>query len=323
MNTSDYKAPHWIPGGHLQTILPAETFPRPDISYRRELWTTPDDDVLAVDWATPEPEGKDVPVMVHFHGLEGSSKSHYAQALMAEVARRGLRGVVIHYRTCGGQDNRKLRAYFSADAKELDWELAKMKSMFPNAPIYCMGVSLGANNLLYWLGTRGDKAREFVKRAVAVCSPLDLVKSNDRISSGFSQVYEWNFVHTLKNKALAKVAKYPNNIDIEKLKAVKTLKDFDDVFTAPIHGYKDAIDYWTQCSSLPKLPGIRVPTLVLNAMNDPIVGKDFLPQENSVSNFVTLEYSPEGGHCGFPQGAFPGSLGFLPERTLEFCLNGH
>lgn len=323
MKEAFYKAPWWIPGGHLQTILPAETFPRPRISYRREIWTTPDDDILAVDWSTPEPQSKQVPVVVHFHGLEGSSRSHYAEALMAEVAARGFRGIVIHYRTCGGQDNRKLRAYFSADAKELDWELEKIKKMFPKAAIWCMGVSLGANNLLYWLGTRGESALEIVDKAVAVCSPLDLVKSNERITQGFSRLYEWNFVHTLKRKALEKVTKYPNHIDLERLKAVRSIKDFDDVYTAPIHGFRDAIDYWTQCSSLPKLINIKVPTLMINALNDPVVGDKFLPSEKDVSSSITLEYPLEGGHCGFPQGRFPGSLGFLPKRTLKFCLDDH
>lgn len=316
---SDYRAPLWAPGGNLQTILPAEISIRPKVQYRREIWDTPDGDVVAVDWSTPEPQSSKAPVMVHFHGLEGSSRSHYAEALMARCSSSGVRGAVIHYRGCGGITNKKLRAYFAADAEELDWEFKRIRRMFPDAPIYAMGVSLGANNLLYWLGSKGREAAKYVDAAVSICSPLDLEKSSHKISKGFGKVYNWNFIRTLRDKALEKARLYPGVVNVEALKKVKTLYDFDEVFTSVVHGFKGAMDYWEKCSSLPLLPNIRVPTLVLNAVNDPVVGNEFLPKQSDASPFVALEYAPEGGHCGFPQGAFPGSLGYLPKRTFEFC----
>ena len=169
---SDYRAPWWLPGGHLQTIVPAELFPKAKVIYRREIWNTPDDDIIAVDWSTPEPIDPKAPIMVHIHGLEGSSNSHYARALMARCGQEGVRGVVIHYRGCGGVTNKKLRAYNAADAEELDWEFARLRELYPEAPIYAMGVSLGANNLLFWAGTRGEDAAKLVSGIAAVCSPL-------------------------------------------------------------------------------------------------------------------------------------------------------
>ena len=167
---SEYRAPWWLPGGHLQTIVPAELFPKAKVIYRREIWNTPDDDIIAVDWSTPEPIDPKAPIMVHIHGLEGSSNSHYARALMARCGQGGVRGVVIHYRGCGGVTNKKLRAYNAADAAELDWEFARLRELYPEAPIYAMGVSLGANNLLFWAGTRGEDAAKLVSGIVAVCA---------------------------------------------------------------------------------------------------------------------------------------------------------
>ena len=133
---SEYRAPWWLPGGHLQTIVPAELFPKAKVIYRREIWNTPDDDIVALDWSTPEPIDPKAPIMVHIHGLEGSSNSHYARALMARCGQGGVRGVVIHYRGCGGVTNKKLRAYNAADAAELDWEFARLRELYPEAPIY-------------------------------------------------------------------------------------------------------------------------------------------------------------------------------------------
>lgn len=323
VSDSGYVSPAWLPGGNLQTIVPAELFPRPKVQYRREIWATPDDDIIAVDWCETNKLSSDSPVMVHFHGLEGSSKSHYAEALMAFCAENGIRGLVIHYRGCGGIDNKKLRAYCAADVPELSWIFKKVRSMFPLSKIYSMGVSLGANNLLFWLGTLGEEATKYVDAAVAVCCPMDLMESSKVISKGFSRVYDMNFINTMKDKALKKALAFPGTLDPEKIKSIKNLHDFDDFVTAPMFGYKNADDYWTKCSSSRVLKGIRVPVLAMNALNDPIVGKKSLPMESEVSKQVTLEYTQDGGHCGYPLGPFPGSLGYLPKRTWEFCTSFH
>lgn len=323
VNHSDYSAPFWIPGGNLQTIVPAELMRPEKVAYRREIWNTPDGDIIAVDWSTPEPLDPKAPVMVHFHGLEGSSESHYALELMAKCAENNIRGIVIHYRGCGGIENKKFRAYCAADTTELQWIFEKIRRLFPEAPVFSMGVSLGANNLLFWLGTGKEKVNGLINAAVAICSPMDLIKSSERITTGFSKIYDLNFIRTMKEKAIKKAKEFPGYVDLEAIKKIKDLKDFDDVITSKMFGYKDALDYWKKCSSRQVLKDITVPTLVINAFNDPIVGKDSLPSEDEVSDKVVLEYTQDGGHCGYPLGPFPGNLGYLPKRTLDFCLNHH
>ena len=170
--------------------------------------------------------------------------------------------------------------------------------------------------------TDTEYAAKLVSGIAAVCSPLDLVGSSYVIRKGFSRIYDLNFISTMKKKALAKAKRFPGVLDVEKIKKIRWLWQFDDLFTAPIFGYKDYMDYWTKCSSKPHLGGIRLPTLVLNAKNDPIVGNEVLPMIQEVSKFVTLEYPAEGGHCGFPRKPNEGSLGFLPTRTFDFCFRG-
>ena len=163
----DYKAPSWCPGGHLQTVIPAKFMPRPAIEYRREKVELPDGDFMLWDWAVPEPADPSAPVLVHFHGLEGSSRSHYAEALMAACTERGWRGVVAHFRSCGGEMNRLPRAYFAGDSDDCEWVLRTVHERFPDAELRAVGVSLGGNQLAKYLGDRGTDAG-FLTAAVSV-----------------------------------------------------------------------------------------------------------------------------------------------------------
>ena len=149
---SDYKAPSWCPGGHLQTVLPAKLMPRPKVSYRREKVEMPDGDFMLWDWVEPEVKDVTAPILVHFHGLEGSSRSHYAEALMASCVERGWRGVVAHFRSCGGEMNRLPRAYFAGDSADCEWVLKTVHRRYPTADLRAVGVSLGANQLAKFLG---------------------------------------------------------------------------------------------------------------------------------------------------------------------------
>ncbi len=319
VSKSPYEAPSWARGADLQTILPAEVMPRPKVVYRREIWDTPDGDIIATDWITPEPKDPNAPVMVHLHGLEGSSHSHYAEALMAYCRDNNMYCVVVNYRSCGGILNKNRAFYTAADDKEWDWVFKKIRDRFPKSKIFAMGASLGANNLLHWLGTRGEAACPYVVAAVSVSNPFVLKESLRRVQKGFSKIYEINFVFTLKRKALEKLKIYPGMVDEKAVKTALSMREFDDAVTAPLSGFRNAIDYYYKCSCKRELKGIRVPTLVINAINDPIVGNKCLPTEAEVSDKVILEYSEEGGHCGFPIGSFPGNLGYLPKRTLDFC----
>ncbi len=319
---SDYSGCKWLPGGDLQTIAPTLWFKRPKISYRRELWETPDEDVIAVDFAEPEPRYEGTPVMVHFHGLEGSSESHYAQALMRKCADEGWRGLVVHYRSCGGVPSRVLKTYTAADGDELDWIFQRIKRLWPSAPIFAMGVSLGANNLLCWAGSRQEDASRYLNAMVAICSPLELEKGAIALKKGLGPLYDLNFIRTMKAKILEKEKLFPKELDWEAVRRVRKVWEFDQHVTAPLHGFRDALDYWAHCSSRQFIGGIKIPTLIINSCNDPFTLTECFPQSKDLPRSVVAEYPQQGGHCGFPTGAFPGSLGYLPNRTLRFCLEG-
>ena len=256
--------------------------------------------------------------MVLFHGLEGSSRSHYAVALMAAVRGAGWRGVVVHFRGCSDEPNRLPRAYHSGDTQEIDWIVRRLRAQNAASPLLATGVSLGGNALLKWLGDCGESATRIVDAAVAISVPLDLMATGNALGQGFNLVYTRNFLATLRTMSLAKLARFPGLYDANAVRATRTLREFDDLVTAPLHGFKDADDYWTRASSKPGLKNIRVPTLILNAKNDPLVPASALPRAGEVSATVTLEQPDEGGHAGFVSGRFPGGLGWLPARVLEF-----
>jgi predicted alpha/beta-fold hydrolase len=317
-----YRAPRWLPGGHIQTIYPALAAPRPRIVYRRERWDTPDGDFIDLDWVEERGAGSDergeTPLVALFHGLEGSSRSPYARALMAAARDAGWRGVVVHFRGCAGELNRLPRAYHSGDSTEVGWILQRLRARRPGAPLFAAGVSLGGNALLKWLGETGSAACDVIERAAAVSAPVDLMAAGAVLDRGFNLVYTRHFLATMKRKALGKLEQYPGLFDAARVRAAGTLRDFDDAFTAPLHGFRNTDDYWTRASSKPWLGKIRVPTLVLNARNDPFLPARALPGTAEVSADVALEQPEEGGHAGFVSGRFPGHLGWMPARVMEF-----
>jgi predicted alpha/beta-fold hydrolase len=320
---SPYQAPWWLPGGHSQTIYAAMLARRARVAYRRERWETPDGDFIDLDWITEssvisrQSSRSEQPLVVLFHGLEGSSRGHYALALMAELRSRGMRGVVAHFRGCSGEPNRMPRAYHSGDAEEIDWILRRLCER--NAgPLFAAGISLGGNALLKWLGESGAAATAVVERAAAVSAPLDLMAAGDALGRGFNLLYARHFLVTLKAKSIAKLERHPGLYDAPRVRAARTLREFDDLVTAPLHGFRDTDDYWTRASSKPGLKNIRVPTLVINARNDPFLPAPALPGPADVSGAVTLEQPEEGGHVGFVSGPFPGRLDWLPRRILGF-----
>ena len=320
---SQYRAPWWLPGGHAQTLYAALLTPRRRARFRRERWDTPDGDFIDVDWAIqPDAPGAArnrarAPLVVLFHGLEGGSASHYAHSLMACLSDRGWRGAVVHFRGCSGEPNRLARAYHSGDSAEIDWILRKLKPHATSA-LYATGVSLGGNALLKWLGEQGEGAAEVVAAAAAVSAPLDLMAAGDALGRGFNMIYTRAFLSSLKRKSLAKLTHHPDIYDRARVQSARTLRDFDNVVTAPLHGFRDTDDYWTRSSSKPWLARIGVPTLVVNARNDPFMPAAALPMAHEVSRFVTCDFPHDGGHVGFVSGPFPGNLEWLPQRIIGF-----
>jgi predicted alpha/beta-fold hydrolase len=325
----NYEAPAWLRGGHAQTIWPAlfarSTFgsaPR----YRRERWDAPDGDFVDVDFLQDGEAGPPRPLLVLFHGLEGSSRSHYALAF-ADVAReRGWGFAVPHFRGCSGEINRAPRAYHSGDHEEIAWLLARLaqRQRAPDgtrAPLWAVGVSLGGNALLRWAGEWGAAAAASVDAVAAICAPLDLAAGGQAIGRGFNrQVYTRMFLRTMVPKALAKLAQYPGLFDRAALLAARDLHGVDDVFTAPLHGFRDADDYWRRASAKPLLPQVRVPALALNARNDPFVPAASLPRPGQVGRHVTLWQPDHGGHVGFAQGAWPGHVRGLPDTVAQWLV---
>ena len=286
--------------------------------YRRERWSTPDADFIEVDFVEhAQADDARAPLVVMFHGLEGSSASHYAQATMAALAARGWRGAVAHFRGCGSHLNLAPRAYHSGDSDEIDWVLRRFsREHAREAPLFAVGVSLGGNALLKWLGERGADAG-FVAAAAGVSAPQDLLAGATALSRGFNHVYTQSFLRTLRRKSLAKLAQHPGLFDRQRMLASRDFFDFDDAVTAPMHGFRGCHDYWERSSCKPWLAGIRVPTLVINALNDPFLPPSALATVDQVSCAVTLDYPREGGHVGFPEGAPPGRLDWLPRRLLD------
>lgn len=310
-----YVAPAWLPGGDVQTIYTSLFIRVPHVEYRRERLELADGDFLDFDWLDGSPVQ---PVVVLFHGLEGSSDSVYARDLISRLQARGWSGVVAHFRGCSGEDNRLPRAYFAGDSVDIETMLRHVKSRHPDAPLYAVGVSLGGNALLKWLGEQGTAASSLVDRAVAVSAPVDLTAAGHALDQGFNRsVYTARFLTTLKAKALRKAEKFPGLLDAQAIEASTTFREFDTLVTARLHGYRDADDYWLRVSSKPLLKSIAVPTLVINARNDPFLPADALPGPSEVAPSVQLEQPETGGHVAFPSGPFPGNADWLPARILH------
>jgi len=296
---SAYRAPWWLPGGHLQTIV-AALVPAPHVSWHRERWDTPDGDFIELDWA-----GKAGPALALFHGLEGGSSSHYARAIAAHAVARGWRAVVPHFRGCSGRLNRLARAYHSGDSAEVDWILRRLGAR------HAVGVSLGGNVLLKWLGEQGEAAP--LQRAAAVSAPFDLAAAGAALERGFNRrSYTRAFLLTLKAKAFAKRTLGQLQFDERRMARLRTLREFDDLVTAPLHGFRDAQDYWARASSAPWLGRIRRPTLLVNARNDPFLPAAVLARVPRDNPNLVLEFPQSGGHAGFP-----GRAGWLARRVLD------
>lgn len=314
-----YRAPAWLPGGHLQTIYSSLFIRAASVNYRRERLELPDGDFLDFDWIDGR---KSAPVLVLFHGLEGNADSHYARDLMAMAQSLGWHGAVAHFRGCSGEDNRLPRAYFAGDSEDIDRMLRHVESQHPVSPVYAVGVSLGGNALLKWLGEQTDTAQALVERAAAISAPVDLTAAGNALDHGFNrQVYTARFLATLKRKALKKAAQFPGALDAQAISAATTFREFDTLVTARLHGFRDADDYWTQVSSKPLLKSITVPTLILNAKNDPFLPASALPTPADISPAITLEQPATGGHAAFPSGPFPGNLHWLPRRLIQYFNN--
>ena len=280
-----------------------------------ERLTTPDGDFLDLDWT----EDNDGPLVVIFHGLTGSSKSHYAQSLMHRLNKNKVRAVVMHFRGCSGEPNRSRTSYHSGHTQDISFVIDTLRKRFPNRPIAAAGFSLGGNALLKYLGTTPDNPLQF---ALSVSPPLALAEAAMRMTQGFSRVYQRSLLEKMKQAVHAKHASYPHlGLDEFDLQSVDNFFDFDHRYTAPIHGFESGTDYYHRASTLGDLINITTPTHIIWSQDDPFFTSKCIPTNDQLSDAVDFELTTHGGHVGFIGGSIPGvGRDWLSQRASELLI---
>jgi predicted alpha/beta-fold hydrolase len=318
-DSSNCDAPFWLPGSHLQTLHGATLARYRVISFVRERVDTPDGDFIELCRLEGRP---DAPRLLFLHGLEGTVRSHYVAGFFGEAAHRGWSADLLLFRGCGSEPNRAPRVYHAGDTADLAFALDHVIRESPRTPVVLAGVSLGGNVLLKFLGERGDQAPEQVVGAAAISVPFDLERSVRFIATGFSRVYDRHFLRTLRQKALAKLEQYPDLFDRARLDRARSIYEYDDAVTAPIHGFADAHDYYSQSSALGWIDRIARPTLLLSAIDDPFLPPAVLDDVRTIAannRNLHLEFPDHGGHVGFIEGVIPWRARYYAEwRVCEF-----
>ena len=295
----------WIPGRHLRTLWGKFARRVAHAPTRTIRWELPDGDFLDL-WRVDAPAGR--PRVVLLHGLEGSERSHYARGMLAEAHRRGWGADLLIFRSCGSEINRTPRFYHSGETTDLAFVIERLVAEFPSSPFFIGGVSLGGNVLLKYLGERGAALPASIRAAAAVSVPFDLERSSRHIDRGFSRVYQATFLRSLRRKAILKQATFPDRVSAAGLERLRTLYAFDDAVTAPLHGFADASDYYSRSSAIRWLSGIRLPSLLLSAIDDPFLPPAVLDEVEAIAEGnprLYVEFVERGGHVGFIGGRVP------------------
>ncbi len=314
--TSGFRPAWWLPGAHAQTIHPFLAGRESPPPLTRERLELEDGDFLDLDWTADTGNA----VVLVIHGLEGSVRSHYAARLLNRLAGAGFTALFMHLRGCSGVPNRLPRRYHSGETGDLDTVVRRVTLRFPERALHIVGFSLGGNILLKWLGEQGEHAP--VHSAVAVSVPFWLDSAATRLEHGFSRGYQRYLLRKLCD-ALAEKLKQVSvpALDPTVLENIHTLRDFDNAVTAPLHGFRDADDYYRRSSCRQFLQGIRKPTLILHARNDPFMYPDVVPTAAELSDSVRLELSRDGGHVGFVGGRWPWAPRYwVHERICNYLL---
>ncbi len=293
---SAYK-PSWrIANPHLQTIYPSLLRKVSGVQYEREQINTPDDDFLDLDFCRVGARR----IVVALHGLEGDSTRSYILGMVKALNRRGWDVAALNFRGCGGAPNRVERMYHSGETKDLQTVISHIEESREYDEIALVGFSLGGNVILKYLGERGPAVDDFIRGAAAISVPCDLAGCSDKMEDRENTLYVRRFLRLLYDKMVAKSKRFPDKVSVQDYNRMTTLRDFDDRYTAPIHGFADAAEYYEKSSSKQFLSRIAVPTLILNAQDDPFLSPSCFPtDEAEASRHVYLEAPCHGGHCGF------------------------
>lgn len=313
---SSFRAAWWCRGPHLQTLWPTLFRRRPRPRYRRERFELPDGDFLDLDWFGP-PEADSL-VMV-LHGLEGSSASHYVRGLCWTLAALDIPSVVVHQRGCGGEPNRLARFYHAGETEDLSRVADRLATSLTNRRLYAVGYSLGGNILLKWLGQSRDSP---LVGAAAISVPFRLADGARRLERGLSRLYQTYLLRSMKHSVARKRARMRHPIDPERLAKCRTFEQIDTCLTAPLHGFRDAQDYYVRSSSRQFLGKIRTPTLIIHARDDPFMTASTIPSAAELPPAIRLELSRHGGHCGFIAGGLPWRPHYWLEQRIPAFICG-
>lgn len=310
-----FKPAWWLSNKHLQTLWPTLCRrPIHDIAITRERFELPDGDFVDLDWSG----SGHGPIVVLLHGLEGSIDSPYAKGMLHAISRQGWRGVLMHFRCCSGERNRLPRTYHSGETGDINIVVQALSRREPHVPMAAMGFSLGGNVLLKWLGESGQS--NVLKAAIAISVPFELDKSVARINQGFSKLYQWHLLRSLYFKMQWKFREQPAPVVIPALSELHTIRDFDKAITAPLHGFTSVEEYYAKSSCRQYLHNIHVPTLLVQAKDDPFMTQDLLPSSNELSSAITLELTDKGGHVGFISGSSPWQVEYWLEKRVPMFL---
>ncbi|UTD54813.1 hydrolase [Halomonas sp. MS1] len=300
-----FRSSRWLPGGHLQTLYSPLWRTSPQLQRRRERMTLQDGDFIDLDWYGPEGESANCVLLLH--GLTGSSSSLYILGQQQALAARGWQSVAVNWRGCSGEPNHRARGYHSGASEDLADVVKQLTLRYPNKLFAAIGYSLGGNVLLKYLGEEGSNTP--LKAAVSV--PFRLDHCADRISKGFSRIYQARFLRDLRQYVEHKQQAFVRQerreelarlAALEALQGMKTFWDFDGRVTAPLHGFESADDYYHRCSSAFFVEHLRIPTLIVHALDDPFIYPQSVPNAETLPSYVTLELHASGGHVGFIEG---------------------
>jgi len=317
VTASSYRPPFYLFNGHLQTIVPSVLRSVPEVRYQRERVETTDGDFLDLDWSRLPGREIDTLAIVS-HGLEGDASRPYVRGMVRALNHAGFDALAWNYRSCSGEMNRLLRTYHLGETDDLDFVIRYALSTGRYRRIYLTGFSAGGNVTLKYLGENPDRVPKQVMRATVFSVPTDLKSSSYQISKPQNRIYLKRFLKSLRTKMRQKAELLPGQIDLLDIDQLRDFPQFDDRYTAPMHGFKSADEYYEQASSGRYLSTIRIPTLLVNAQNDPFLAPTCFPRDvAATSEFVFLETPPEGGHVGFAEGTPDGSY-YSERRAVEF-----
>lgn len=312
---SQFRPQWWIRNAHLQTMLPTINRRKLVIPTFGERLELADGDFLDLAWTEIPTTDNHKPIVIVFHGLEGSVESPYVKGIMRAVKEKGWIGVVMHFRGCSHEPNRLARAYHSGETADADYVIELVANRYPSAPLFAVGYSLGGSVLTHYLAQKGKYSP--LTATSVVSAPLLLAESAERIKKGFSKAYQRRLIKRLQRSVISKFDRLDMSIldlSIAQIKKLNTFLEFDDRVTAPLHGFKDALDYYEQCSSIDHLTNIETPSLYIHAIDDPFLTKKVIPEAEKMSTKIRFELSEFGGHVGFVYGSLLKPKYWLEER---------